>query len=134
MPINGLSIMDGATSIAVTGGTAQVFTPDGVLVNNGIHVAAAGVADFRVRPHISFVNKNPQRKSNGSYTQGTRTQKSTEAYLDAITGIVHFCTTIIETRWSPVIPAATVKNARYKAAQLFFNPGLESFNANGDLS
>lgn len=134
MPINGLSIADSATSIAATGGTAQVFTPDGVTVNNGIHVAAAAVTDFRVRPHISFVNKNPQRKADGSYTLGTRTQKYTEAYLDATTGIVHYVTTVIETRWSPVVPAATVKNARYKAAQLMFVAGLENFNASGDLS
>lgn len=134
MPINGMSINDSATSLSVTGGTAQVFTPDGVSVTNGVHVAAAAVADFRVRPHITFVNKNPQRKADGTYTLGTRTMKSTEAYLDATSGIVHYVTTTIETRWSPVVPAANVKNARYKAAQLCFNAGLENFNAAGDLS
>lgn len=134
MAINGLSIADGATSLSVTGGTAQVFTPDGQEVSSGVHVAAAAVADFRVRPHITFKNKNPQRKADGTYTMGTREIKYTEPYLDATTGIVHFVTVTRETRYSPVVPAATVKNARFKAAQLDFDADVENFNTAGDLS
>lgn len=134
MPINGLSIADSATSLSVTGGTAQVFTPDGVTVNNGVHVAANAVTDFRVRPHATFVNKVPQRKPDGSWTMGTRTIKSTEPWLDPTTGIVHYVSCDTTIRYSPLIPAATVKNARYKHLQLGFDSDTENFNANGDLS
>lgn len=134
MSINGLSIADGATSLSVTGGTAQVYTPDGQSVSNGVHVAVAAVTDFRVRPHATFRNKTPQRKADGSFTMGTRTIVLTEPYLDSTTGIVHYVTTTIETRYSPVIPAATVKNARYKACQLMFDADTENFNTAGDLS
>lgn len=135
MAITGLSILDNATSLSVTGGTAQVFTPDGQEVTSGVHVAAAAVTDFRIRPHITFKNKNPQRKADGiNYTQGTRTITSTEPYLDAATGVVHYVTNTTETRWSPSIPAANVKNSRYKHAQLMFDAELENFNTAGDLS
>lgn len=134
MGIQSLSIMDAPTSLSVTGGTTQLFEPDGVVVTNGVHIAANAVVDYRVRPHISFANKNPQKKADGTYTLGTRTIKSTEAYLDVVTGKVHYCTTTIETRWSPVMPAAQVKSARYKAAQLLFTANAENYNAVGSLS
>lgn len=134
MPINGCSIADIATSLSVVGGSAQVFTPDGVTVNNGVHVAANAVQDFRVRPHATFVNKVPQRKADGSWTMGTRTIKSTEPWLDTTTGIVHYVSCDTTIRFSPVIPAATFKNARYKHLQFLFDSETENFNANGDLS
>lgn len=133
MSINGMSIADSATSISVTGGTAQAFTPDGVTVNNGVHVAAAAVADFRVRPHISFRNINPSRKSDGSFGYGTQSFVITEPYLHS-DGIVYYVTTTVERRYHPVIPAATIKNARYKAAQVMFDADTENFNTSGDLS
>lgn len=133
MPINGLSIQTGATSLSVTGGTAQVFAPDGQTVTNGIHVAASAVADFRVRPHISFQNRNPVRKGDGSYTQGTRIFKLTVPYMDA-DGVVHYDTYVVERRYSPVIPEANLKSARYMCAQLLFDSDVENFNNVGDLS
>lgn len=133
MPINGLSIQTGATSLSVTGGTVQAFAPDGQTVTNGIHVAASAVADFRVRPHISFQNRNPVRKGDGSYTQGTRLFKLTVPYMDA-DGVVHYDTYVVERRYSPVIPEANLKSARYMCAQLLFDSDVENFNNVGDLS
>lgn len=134
MSINGLSIATGATSITATGGTQRVYTPDGQIVTNGIHVAAAAVTDFRVRPHISWKNKNPQKKASGDWTLGTRTIVSTEPWLDTTTGIVHYVTITTEVRWSPYIPAATIKDARYVHCQLQFDTDAENFNTSGDLS
>lgn len=132
MAINGLSIMTGATSLSVTGGTAQAFTLDGQTVTNGAHVAATAVADFRVRPHISFQNRNPVRKGDGTYTQGTRVIKLTVPYLDA-SGVVHYDTYIVERRYSPVIPDANLKSARYMCAQLLFDADVEDYNNVGAL-
>lgn len=133
MPLNGLSISENATSLSVTGGTAQAFTPDGVTVNNGLHVAAAAVADFRVRPHISFKNRVPQRNSNGEFGYGTQEFVMTEPYLHS-DGKVYYVTHTVTRRYHPVIPAANVKNARYKAAQVMFDADSENFNTAGDLS
>lgn len=134
MPINGLSISHGATSLSVTGGTARAFTPDGQTVTNGVHVAASSVSDFRVRPHISFKNRNPARRSDGTFTQGTRTFVSTQPYLEAATGIVHYDTIEVTRRYSPVIPEADLKAHRYNAAQLLFDADIENYNTTGDLS
>lgn len=134
MPLNGLSISHGATSLSVTGGTARVFSPDGQTVSNGLHVAAMAVTDFRVRPHISFKNRNPNRKADGSFTQGTRTIVFTTPYLDPATGVIHYDTWHLERRYSPVIPEADLKSARYNAAQLLFDADSENFNTGGDLS
>lgn len=133
MPINGLSIAHGATSLSVTGGTARAFTPDGQTVTNGVHVAASAVTDFRVRPHISFKNRNPVRRSDGTYSQGTRTFVYTEPYLDA-SGVVHYDTWEVTHRYSPSIPDANIKSARYNTAQLLFDADLENYNTVGDLS
>lgn len=134
MPINGLSISDGATSLSVTGGTALAFTDVGQVVANGINVAATSIADFRVRPHITFKNKNPQRKSNGTFTQGTRTIVFTVPYLDSVTGVVHYDTYTIERRYSSVIPATNLANNRKNAAQLLFDTDTENFNSVGSLA
>lgn len=133
MPINGLSIATGATSLSVTGGTAQVYAPDGQPVTNGVHVAVTAVTDFRVRPHISFKNRNPQKRSDGTFTQGTRTITLTEPYMDAA-GVVHYDTITIERRYSASIPDANLKSARYKAAQVLFDSDVENFNTSGDIS
>lgn len=134
MSINGMNIADNATSIAVTGGSALAFYPDGQEVSNGVHVAATAVADFRVRPHVTFRNKNPQRKADGSFTNSTRTIVFTYPYLDSVTGHVYYDTITIEHRSNPVIPASNVKNARYCAAQLMSDADTENFNTAGDLS
>lgn len=133
MTIAALSIADNATSIAVTGGSAQVYGPDGADVNNGIHVAATAVADFRVRPHATFVNRNPSRRSDGTYTYGTREARFTEPYLHT-DGKVYYVNYTITCRYAPEVPAANQKNARFKAAQLLFDSDVENFNTAGDLS
>lgn len=133
MPINGLGIADGATSLSVTGGTAQVFTPDGQTVANGVHVAAMAVTDFRVRPHISFKNRNPVRRADGTFSVGVKTVVLTEPYLHS-DGRILYDTIEISRRTAPEIPASNQKNARYKAAQLLFDSDAENFNVGGDIS
>lgn len=71
MGIKSITLKDAATSMTVVGGSDQVFTEDGVVVPNGVHVAAASVADFRVRPHIGFRSKVPTF-TNGVYSKSKR--------------------------------------------------------------
>lgn len=134
MGLNTMSIMDNPTSLSVTGGTAQAFTADGQSVNNGLHVAANAVTDFRIRPHISFRNVSPKKQANGKFTLGRTTRTITDPYLDATTGEVHYVTTTIEQSYAVVIPAAQVKNNRLKAAQLLFDADVEDFNTVGSLA
>lgn len=134
MPLNALTIADSATSLSVTGGTSKTFTPDGQTVFNGIHVADNSVTDFRLKPHITFKNRNPQRKADGTYGKGKREIILTEPYLDVSTNKVEFVTTRYTLEYAAVIPAANIKNGRYKLAQLLFDSDVENFHAAGDIS
>jgi len=132
MTISALALVDGATSLSVTGGTAKQYGPDGQKVDTGIHVSDTTVADFRLKPHITFKNRNPQLMGNGTWQKGVRGVVMTYPYL-CTDNIVRFVTTRITTEFAPEIPAATVKNARYVAAQLLFDADLEDYNANGNI-
>lgn len=130
--LKGMSIADGATSLSVTGGTAQVYNTDGVTVNNGIHLAATAVADFRVRPHLTFRHVPPKRLANGRFSLGVRTMNVTDPVLDS-NGEVHYVSTTIERKYDVAVSASTVKSNRYKAAQLLFDADTEDFNVAGSL-
>lgn len=134
MPLSAITLADSATSLSVTGGTVKTYTPDGQAVTNGIHVADNSVTDFRVKPHITWKNRNPQRLPDGSYTKGKRDVIITVPYLDASTGKVEFDTWRISNEHAAVIPAANRKNARFIAAQCLFDADAENFFVTGDIS
>lgn len=134
MALASIAIADTATSMSVTGGTSKTYTPDGQQVTNGIHVADSSVSDFRVRPHITWKNRNPQRLSDGTYGKGKKDVIVTYPYLDATTGRVEFATARYCFEYNPVIPAATQKNARYLLAQCLFDADAENFHVSGDIS
>lgn len=129
-----IGLMDGATGFTVTGGSLKTYTPDGQTVSNGIHVADNTVTDFRVKPHITWKNRNPQRQSDGSYSKGVRTTIVTVPYLEVATGKVYFVTERRTMEYAPEIPAAVIKNARFLAAQCMFDTDAENFNTAGDVS
>lgn len=63
MPINGATILTGAT-ISATGGTSSTLTLTGAEVKHGLQVADMGIADYRVRPFINFKQKQPNLVNN----------------------------------------------------------------------
>lgn len=69
MPINGMTLLSGATN-AATGGTSKAFSVDGQQVKSGIHVADLSVSDFRLRPGITFKSRMPSKKSDGTWVKG----------------------------------------------------------------
>lgn len=71
MPINGATLSEGAT-IAPTGGTSKVYTPDGLSVANGIHVIDASVTDARVRPGMTAKSVPARIGSNGEWSNDKR--------------------------------------------------------------
>lgn len=121
MGLTALTLSDSATGLSVTGGTVKTYTPDGQAVSNGVHVADNTVTDFRVKPHITWKNRNPQRLPDGSYTRGKKTVIVTFPYLNATTGLVQFATAEYSFLYALEIPAATLKNCRYMLAQCLFD-------------
>lgn len=69
MAINGLQISSGAT-VSATGGTAMTFSIDGQSVANGIHASNLSVADYKLRPGITFKARMPQKRADGTWQKG----------------------------------------------------------------
>lgn len=69
MSLQNAVLKSGATALTPTGGADQTFTPDGVTVKNGVHLADANQADFRVRKNLMVSVKQPALQSDGSYSK-----------------------------------------------------------------
>lgn len=69
MPLNGANVKSGATAMTPTGGTDKTFTSDGVIVPQGLHLANAAQADFRIREHATIRNRVPVLLPTGKWTR-----------------------------------------------------------------
>lgn len=127
-----ITINDLATSLSVTGGTAKAYATDGQNVTNGIHFSDSSVTDFRVRPHITVKNRNPQRQSDGKYSKGKQDIIFTLPFVKADLTI-GFTTARYSMEYDPEVAAASLKNVRYSIAQLLFDSEMETFHVSGSL-
>ena len=127
-----VTIKTGATSFTVTGGADKAFSADGQTVQNGIHMADAATADFRVRPHVTFKNRNPQKQTDGTYSKGKREVILTIPILKT-NGTVAFNTWRYSQEYDPEVSAATEKDGRFMLAQFLFDTETESFNSAGAI-
>lgn len=66
MPIKGATLLLNGTLPAATGGTSKTFTEVGETIKNGVKVTDLSVADARLRPTITCINR-PARLVNGKY-------------------------------------------------------------------
>lgn len=123
MGLQNLQILTGS-AIAVTGGTAQAFSPDNLEVAGGVHVVEAAITDFRIRPQITFTAKSPTKKTDGSYTKEIRRAKLVLSYIDSA-GIVQYDFVQVETSLTP--GSANLAELRKKGAQLLIVPDANNF-------
>lgn len=123
MGLQNMQITTGAT-IAVSGGTAQTFSPDNLEVAGGIHVVDATVSDFRVRPGITFKAKSPTKKSDGTFTKEIRSGKLVLSYLDSA-GIVQYDFVEVTTSLTP--GSINLPELRKKGAQLLIDSDTDNF-------
>lgn len=127
-----ITINTGVTSIAPTGGSAKAFAVDGQTVTNGAHYSDGATADFRVRPHLTVKNRNPQRQSDGTYSKGKKELILTVPFLKA-NGTIAFCTDRYSHEYDPEVTAASDKDIRFMMAQLLFDAEMESFHVSGGI-
>jgi hypothetical protein len=121
-----------ATSIAVTGGTDLAYTPDGVSIANGVHLAAASVTDFRVRPSITLKTRNPSLV-NGEFTKGKRWLTLTMPRILA-SGAVVYDVGRIDIEVHPETPVANQNDMVFQLAQMLFDSDLSLFISTGSLA
>jgi hypothetical protein len=133
MGVQSLTLKEDATSIAPVAGTDLTYTPDGVSIPNGIHLAAASVTDFRVRPNITLKTKNPPLNADGTYGKGKRWLNVTVPKILA-DGTTSFNLVRIEVEVHPESTVAETTDLVYQAAQLLFDADTTQFIQTGSLA
>lgn len=127
-----MSVNIGGT-LANTGGTAKVFSDDGVTIPNGVHLTVPATADFRVRESATFRYTPPRLQPDGTYTRQANTVSVMVPKLLAsgkyvnnvfrITGDVH-----------PESTATEYADIRKLAAQTLFDSDTDAFWTSGSLT
>lgn len=126
MGANSFAIKGTATSMSVTGGIDQTYAETAKAVPNGIEVAVAAIADFRIRPFMEFKNRQPALQADGSYTKAKREAKLVFPRIDA-NGKPYFDVVRISLEASPVTSAADVLDMRLRSGQVLGLTTLETF-------
>lgn len=122
-----------ASTVSVTGGTAQTFTPDGESVKNGIHLIDASVSDFRVRPSITVKYISPKLLSDGTYTKGKMSATYVVPYI-LENGKTVFNLSRCEIEIHPECMATVLSDFQKKGAQIFCDTDLANFWLAGSLT
>lgn len=132
MSVESSTFKKAATAIAPTGGTDQTFTETGNDVQNGIAVSDATVADFRVRPSITYKNRQPVRQADGSWTKAKR---SFVLVIPKITadGSTVFNLVRGDVEAHPETTTAEVNELRFLGAQILGSPETLNFFQVGSL-
>jgi hypothetical protein len=133
MPINGATILVGATS-AATGGSSKSFTLTGLKVNNGLQVADASETDARIRPHM-VVKSIPgtYNKSTDSWTSDKRECVVARPKILS-DGSVDFPSFRITYTGNPEVTAAEIATLRGHAAQAIYDADFDAFWSAGSLA
>lgn len=131
MGLQNATILTGAT-VSVSGGTVQTFTPDGVFIQNGVHLADAAEASYAIRQSLTLKTRNPQL-SGSVYGKGKRWATLTVPKVLA-DGTISFNVVRIEVEVHPEMSSADQTDMLKKAAQLFVDADFTSFWATGSLA
>jgi hypothetical protein len=135
MGLTNAAIMTGATACTITptGGTTQTFSPDGLDVTNGLHIADVGQSDVRLQRTITVRNRRPTLQPSGKWSKWKRFITIITPYLKADGTIVNNYERI-EREFDPETPAAVVLSNRYVAAQALVDSDFDGFHNSGSLS
>lgn len=123
MSLQNMQLLTGAT-VAFSGGTAQSFTPDNLEIPGGLHVVDMSVADFRIRPQITFKAKSPVKKTDGSYSKEIRSAKLVMSFIDA-NGVTQYDWVEVTTSLTP--GSTNLSELRKKGAQLACDTDTDNF-------
>lgn len=131
MPISGATLLSGAT-LSATGGTAKTFSTVGETIANGKKVTDLSVADARVRPTVTCINRPSSLSALGVYSKAKRTIKLVIPRVNTA-GVVQFPLLEIRLEDYPEMSAAEVTALVNYGAQLLFDADFANFIANGAL-
>lgn len=134
MPLNGLTILVGGTCSA-TGGTSKTYSPDGLSVPQGLHVADMSETDMRIRPNITFRTSLPRfDAASGKYVgKEKRFITLTRPKLES-DGTISNNYIRIEVGFSPSTTAAEKAELFVSGSQLCFDADTTDFRSGGSLA
>lgn len=133
MPISGATLSLGGTC-SVTGGTSKTFTDVGETIKNGKKVSDLTVADSRVRPSFTCINRPATLNSLGKYiSKDKRTVKLVWPKLLA-DGTIVFNVRELRIEDHPETTDAEKANADSYMAQVLFDSDFNGFVRNGSTS
>lgn len=133
MPVNGLTIMEGATC-STTGGTTKTFSANSATVKGGVQVVDTSVTDARIRPAITATAKPAVYDAKaGSWTYERREIVLVRPKLLA-DGKVAFNSVRIIAGFHPETTAAEIAELFNQSAQLQFDADLTNYRAIGTLA
>lgn len=133
MPLNGSTILDGAT-VSASGGSAKTFTVTGQKVNGGVFLIDASVTDYRTRPTMTAVSSQPTLMNDGkSFTKGKSTLCIAFPFSDA-QGVQQYPCLRITLESHPEMSTANLAKLKNYAAQSLIDADFTSFWDTGSLA
>jgi len=133
MALKTMSLVASGT-ISVTGGSAQVFTDNGVTIPNGVQVVVPADTDYQTRRHATFKYRPPSVDPKTNVYGKDKKSVSYAVPVVLPTGQVVFNTIRIEREVHPSYTAASCTELNKIGAQLLVDTDLDGFWATGSLS
>lgn len=130
--IQTMTLKSGAT-LAPTGGTDFVFAPDGISIQNGVHLTVPAVADYSARPVATVKYRAPVLGADGVYTKDKKSV-SFSIPRTLASGKVVFDVLRIEREVHPETSAANALDMNVLGAQMLFDSEAATFWSAGSLS
>lgn len=130
--IQTMTVKSGAT-LAPTGGTDLVFAPDGISIQNGVHLTVPAVASYKDRPVATVKYRAPALGADGEYTKDKKSV-SFSVPRTLASGKVVYDVIRLERECHPETSAANALDMNIVAAQMLFDSEAASFWSAGSLS
>lgn len=132
MGLKSMSLLAGAT-VTASGGAAQVFGPDGLTIQNGLHLVVPADADYQTRRQATIKYRPPTLDpKTGAYSK----DKKSMSYVKPIvlsSGKVVFNTIRVEREVDPSLSAADAAELNIIGAQMLTDTDVSAFWGSGSL-
>lgn len=132
MPINGATILEGATCSA-TGGTAKTFSQNGANIKNGVQVVDTSVIDSRLRPAFTATSRVAAQQPDGKWSFERRDLTLVRPKLLA-DGSVAFNSVRVIFAFHPESSAAEIAELKGSACQPLFDADFANYFLIGSLA
>lgn len=133
MALKDMSLLTAAT-VASTGGTALVFSDDGITVPNGVHLIVPADADYQTRRMATFkVRPATVAKAGVSISKDKKSVSFAQPKV-LLDGSVVFNLIRIEREMHPTVTAAEAAEFNRIGAQLLTDTDTDAFWANGSTN